>query len=119
MNLAINKAKEVAISFVTVRNSNHYGIAGFYTKMACDNGLIGISTTNSESIGVHLIITFVKKGQGAGTCLSFIVIDPKIFGDTQDLINHLSVFLKELRDVKRADENVPIYTHGEKEALIV
>ena len=29
----------------------------------------------------------------------------------------MSVFLQELRDAKRANENVPIYTHGEKEIL--
>ena len=30
---------------------------------------------------------------------------------------HLSVFLKELREAPRRDPNVPIYTHGEKEVL--
>lgn len=53
MNKAIEKAKQTGMAFVTVRNSNHYGIAGYYTKMACDRGLIGICTTNSESIMVH------------------------------------------------------------------
>lgn len=37
---------------VTVRNGNHFGIAGYYTKMACDEGLIGIACTNSEAIMV-------------------------------------------------------------------
>lgn len=228
--LAIEKAKKVGMAFVTVRNSNHYGIAGYYTKMACDEGLIGISTTNSESIAVHTnsreavlgsnpiafampadpipfwfdaattvvprgklevynkedkplvdswaidekgqictnaqhvlecinakngggiltlggatestgshkgygysmiseILSSITsggatsnhhiraKGVGAGSCHSFIVIDPKIFGDVKEIKNNLSVFLQELRDAKRADENVPIYTHGEKEYL--
>lgn len=53
MNKAIEKAKAVGMAFVTVRNSNHFGIAGYYAKMACDEGLIGISSTNSESIMVH------------------------------------------------------------------
>ena len=231
MNMAIKKAKEVGMAFVTVRNSNHFGIAGYYTKMACDAGLIGISSTNSESIMVHTnsreailgsnpiafampaepypfwfdaATTVVPKGklevyhkaskplssgwgvdetgaessdaervlgcidrklgaggilpvggkseesgshkgygysmicellcsitsggstsnhhvraknQGAGTCHSFIAIDPKIFGDPEEIKEHLSVFLGELRGAKRADENVPIYTHGEKELL--
>ncbi|MBQ3125390.1 MAG: Ldh family oxidoreductase [Clostridia bacterium] len=231
MKLAIKKAKEVGMAFVTVRNSNHYGIAGYYSKMACDEGLIGISTTNSESIAVHTNskqailgsnpIAFAmpaepypfwfdaattvvprgrlevynkenkpiaqswavdeegktctdaervlecindknsaggilvlggkteqdgshkgygysmiseilcaitsggstsnhhvrKKGQGAGTCHSFIVIDPKIFGDTETIKDHLSVFLQELRDAERADGEIPIYTHGEKEFI--
>ena len=231
MERAIEKAKQVGMAFVTVRNSNHYGIAGYYTKMACDKGLIGICTTNSESIMVHTgakqavlgsnPIAFAmpaepypfwfdaattvvpkgklevyhkadkslgrewatdengeecrdarrvlacidekkgvggilpiggrseesgshkgygfsmicellsaitsggatsnhhvrKPGQGAGTCHSFIVIDPAIFGDPDGMKAHLSEFLSELRGAKRADESVPIYTHGEKEAL--
>ncbi|MBQ8230518.1 MAG: Ldh family oxidoreductase [Lachnospiraceae bacterium] len=231
MNIAIEKAKQSGMAFVTVRNSNHYGIAGYYTKMACDQGLIGISTTNSESIMVHtnsrqailgsnplafampaepypfwfdaattvvpkgrlevynkeskpladlwavdehgksctdadhvlecidghidsggilpvgglsegmgshkgygysmiseLLCSITSggatsnhhqrvKGQGAGTCHSFIVINPSIFGDAEAIKEHLSVFLQELRDAKRADEQVPIYTHGEKEIL--
>jgi len=52
MNKAIEKAKSNGVGFVSVRNSNHYGIAGYYAKMACDEGLIGISTTNSEAIMV-------------------------------------------------------------------
>jgi len=51
--LAIEKAKASGMAFVTVRNSNHFGIAGYYTKMAADAGMIGIATTNSESIMVH------------------------------------------------------------------
>ena len=231
MNLAIEKAKKVGMAFVTVRNSNHYGIAGYYTKMACDQGMMAMCVTNSESIMVHTNskqailgsnpIAFAmpakpypfwfdaattvvpkgklevyhkadkplgenwgtdengeacrdakrvlacidskkgvggilpvggireesgshkgygfsmicellcaitsggatsnhhvrKPGQSAGTCHAFIVIDPKIFGDTQEIEAHLSAFLQELRDAKRADESVPIYTHGEKEAL--
>ncbi len=52
MEKAIEKAKTTGIGIVTVRNSNHYGIAGYYAKMACDAGLIGFSGTNSEAIMV-------------------------------------------------------------------
>lgn len=52
MVLAIRKARAGGIGIVTVRNSNHYGIAGYYAKMACDEGLIGFSFTNSEAIMV-------------------------------------------------------------------
>ncbi|MBR3934595.1 MAG: Ldh family oxidoreductase [Clostridia bacterium] len=52
MNIAIEKAKKVGMAIVTVRNSNHYGIAGYYAKMACREGLIGMSMTNSEAIMV-------------------------------------------------------------------
>ena len=228
--LAIEKAKRVGMAFVTVRNSNHFGIAGYYAKQACDAGMIGIATTNSESIMVHTgskkavlgsnpiafampadpipfwfdaATTVVPRGRievynkagkplpdgwaiddtgkecndaskvlacisahqgggilpvggskeesgshkgygfsmiaellssitsggatsnhhkrvagaGAGSCHSFIVIDPKIFGDPEEIRAHLSVFLKELREADRADAETPIYTHGEKEAI--
>ena len=52
METAIEKAKKTGMAIVTVRNSNHYGIAGYYAKMACDRGLIGMSFTNSEAIMV-------------------------------------------------------------------
>ena len=52
MNKAIEKAKKVGIGMVSVRNSNHFGIAGYYAKLACNEGLIGISCTNTEAIMV-------------------------------------------------------------------
>lgn len=52
MKLAIKKAKESGMAMVTVRHSNHYGIAGYYAKMACDEGLIGVSMTNTKAIMV-------------------------------------------------------------------
>ena len=52
MTMAIEKAKFHGIGLVTVRNSNHYGIAGYYAKMACKEGLLGLSCTNSAAIMV-------------------------------------------------------------------
>lgn len=52
MTLAVKKAAQSGIGIVTARNSNHYGIAGYYAKMACDKGFIGFSFTNSEAIMV-------------------------------------------------------------------
>jgi len=52
MELAIQKAKTTGVGIVSVRNSNHYGIAGYYAKMACKEGLMGFSCTNSEAIMV-------------------------------------------------------------------
>jgi len=47
MQKAIQKAQDLGLGMVTVRNSNHYGIAGYYAMMALDAGCIGMSTTNS------------------------------------------------------------------------
>ena len=57
MNLAIEKAKKTGMAIVSVRNSNHFGIAGYYAKMACDQGLIGMAMTNSEAI---MVPTFAR-----------------------------------------------------------
>jgi LDH2 family malate/lactate/ureidoglycolate dehydrogenase len=50
MKLAIKKAKESGMAIVTVRNSTHYGIAGYYSMMAAKENLLGISLTNSEAL---------------------------------------------------------------------
>jgi len=52
MNMAIKKAKASGCGMVTVRNSNHYGIASFYTELAAAQDLIGVCMTNTEAICV-------------------------------------------------------------------
>ncbi len=48
MSMAIEKAKEYGIGMTVVRNSTHYGIAGYYATMATDNDMIGITGTNAR-----------------------------------------------------------------------
>jgi L-2-hydroxycarboxylate dehydrogenase (NAD+) len=48
MEIAIAKAKEFGMAMVAVRNSNHYGIAGYWVKMAIDADMIGITGTNAR-----------------------------------------------------------------------
>ena len=48
MELAIEKAKKKGLGMVVVRNSTHYGIAGYYVLMAIEAGMIGISGTNAR-----------------------------------------------------------------------
>lgn len=48
MELAIKKAKKCGMGMVAVKNSNHYGIAGYYSKMASESGMIGICGTNTR-----------------------------------------------------------------------
>ena len=50
MELAIAKAKVADIGVVSLRRSNHYGIAGYYAMMALEHGLIGVSLTNSSPL---------------------------------------------------------------------
>ena len=228
MNIAIEKAKKSGIAVVTVRNSNHFGIAGYYAKMACDAGFIGMAFTNSEAIMVptfgrlamlgsnpiavampaepydfffdasttvvtrgkleiynklgkplpegwalnaqgkgstdakDVLANIVAKNGGGimplggeteqlgshkgygygmfceiftsilsmgltsnhthiggkgGTCHGFIAIDPNIFGNADEIKEHFSVFLKELRESPKSEGQNRIYTHGEKEVF--
>ena len=48
MDLAIEKAKKLGMGMVAVRNSTHYGIAGYYANMAVEQGLIGVTGTNAR-----------------------------------------------------------------------
>ena len=228
MSIAIEKAKKSGMAIVTVRNSNHFGIAGYYAKMACDAGLLGMAMTNSEAIMVPTfgrmamlgsnpiaiacpadpydfffdasttVVTrgkleiynklakplpegwaLDKDGKGSsdakdvlgnivakngggimplggeteqlgghkgygygmfceifcsilsmgitsnhthtngkgGTCHGFMAVDPKIFGDPAAIKEHLSTFLRELRESPKAEGATRIYTHGEKEII--
>lgn len=48
MRLAIEKAKKYGLGAVAVRNSSHFGIAGYYSLMAIKEGMIGFVTTNTR-----------------------------------------------------------------------
>lgn len=52
MTMVINKANKIGSSFASIRNSNHFGIAGYYTEMAAKNDMIGICMTNTAALGV-------------------------------------------------------------------
>ncbi|NLB32157.1 MAG: Ldh family oxidoreductase [Tissierellia bacterium] len=53
MNMAIEKAKKYGMGMVAVRNSTHYGIAGYYTTMATKENMIGITGTNARPSIAH------------------------------------------------------------------
>ena len=48
MKIAIEKAKKYGMGMVVVRNSSHYGIAGYYASMAAAQDMIGITGTNAR-----------------------------------------------------------------------
>ncbi|MFX0040182.1 MAG: Ldh family oxidoreductase [Promethearchaeota archaeon] len=48
MRLAIEKARKYGVGAVAVRNSTHFGIAGYYSSMAIKEGMIGFVTTNTR-----------------------------------------------------------------------
>jgi L-2-hydroxycarboxylate dehydrogenase (NAD+) len=48
MRLAIQKARLYGMGAVAVRNSSHYGVAGYYPLMAVKEGMVGVSFTNAH-----------------------------------------------------------------------
>ena len=50
MEVAIKKAKQAGTGWVSVKNSNHYGIAGYHAMMALEHDMIGISMTNASPL---------------------------------------------------------------------
>ncbi len=50
MRMAIRKAKQSGAAWVSVRNSYHFGIAGYYAMMALEHDMIGIAMTNANPL---------------------------------------------------------------------
>ena len=50
MQIAIDKAKNVGTGWVSVQNSNHFGIAGYHAMMALQHDMIGIAFTNASPL---------------------------------------------------------------------
>lgn len=48
MQMAIEKARQFGMGSVAVRNSAHFGIAGYYPLMAAEAGMIGMAFTNAR-----------------------------------------------------------------------
>ncbi|SDL84260.1 Malate/lactate/ureidoglycolate dehydrogenase, LDH2 family [Pedobacter sp. ok626] len=50
MKIAMEKAKTYGSGWVAVKNSNHFGIAGYHALMAVEQDMIGISMTNASPL---------------------------------------------------------------------
>ena len=50
MQVAIDKAKNVGTGWVSVKNSNHFGIAGYHAMMALEHDMIGWAMTNASAL---------------------------------------------------------------------
>ncbi len=70
MEKCIEKAKQNYMCFAAIRNSNHYGIAGYYSLMALEAGMIGFSVTNAAPL---VVPTFGKDAVLGTNPISFSV----------------------------------------------
>lgn len=50
MDIAIEKAKNVGSGWISIKNSNHYGIAGYHAMMALEHDMVGMSMTNASPL---------------------------------------------------------------------
>lgn len=49
MDMAIEKARAAGVGVVTVKNSNHFGMAWYFVKRAVEQGMIGVALSNADS----------------------------------------------------------------------
>jgi L-2-hydroxycarboxylate dehydrogenase (NAD+) len=52
METVIGKARSAGAAFGCVRDSNHFGIAGYYAMMAMGEDMLGLAMTNTAALGV-------------------------------------------------------------------
>jgi len=50
MRIAMEKARQVGTGWVSVSNSNHFGIAGYHAMLALEENMIGIAMTNASAL---------------------------------------------------------------------
>jgi LDH2 family malate/lactate/ureidoglycolate dehydrogenase len=63
MELSVELAREHGVGVVTARRSGHYGAAAYYVMRPARQGLVALSTTNSEP----LVVPFGGRGWALGT----------------------------------------------------
>jgi ureidoglycolate dehydrogenase (NAD+) len=93
METAISKAKDTGIAYAVVKNSGHYGAAGYYANMASEADMFGISMTNVDPcmavpgakeavLGTNPIAYAVPAGKGKSVMFDIatsVVAASKIF----------------------------------------
>ncbi|KAJ0173991.1 hypothetical protein K1T71_010137 [Dendrolimus kikuchii] len=77
MDIAIKKAKETGVGWVTVKGSNHNGIAGWWAQKAAKQGLLGMAFTNTSSL-----LTPTRSKQPALGTNPISVVAPASQGET-------------------------------------
>jgi LDH2 family malate/lactate/ureidoglycolate dehydrogenase len=96
MEIAIRKAKENGIAGIAVRNSSHFGFAGYYPLMAVEHGMVGMAFTNARpsicpTFGTEPMLGTNPIAFGAPTDLEF----PCIFDAATSIIQRGTVELYE------------------------
>jgi len=104
MNMCIQKAKQSGIAAVTVKNSNHYGIAGYYAMMALEHNMIGLSMTNSQPL---VSPTFGRTAVVGTNPISVAVPSHKAFPFVLDMATSAVAYGK-IQLYEKKNESIPI-----------
>jgi LDH2 family malate/lactate/ureidoglycolate dehydrogenase len=62
MEAVLKKAEASGVAFGAVKNSNHFGVAGYYAMLALERDMIGIASTNSVRYGAPTFGREIKLG---------------------------------------------------------
>lgn len=104
MDIAMDKAKTCGIGMVSVKNSNHFGVAAFYAFHAIQNQMIGLVITNSSPA----IAAYNTKVPLVGTNPLAIGVPP---GQEKPLLLDMSTSVVARGKVRRAflmGEKIPV-----------
>jgi len=114
MKLAIEKAKQFGVGWVAANNSNHYGIAGWYSMQAANEGLMGLSFTNTSP--------FLQPTRAKGSALGtnpITLAAPGLDGDQFVLdMATTAVALGKLEIQSRKNEPIPAGWASDKEGKV-
>ncbi|MCL2352056.1 MAG: Ldh family oxidoreductase [Firmicutes bacterium] len=103
MDMAVEKAAEYGTGMVAVRNSTHYGIAGYYATMASQRGMIGITGTNARP---SIAPTFGVENMLGTNPLTFAMPSDEPFDFVLDCATSVSQRGK-IEVYDRADKDIP------------
>ena len=121
MNRIIEKAASNGSAFGCVRDSNHFGIAGFYAMQALERDMIGIASTNTAALGLP---TFGRQVMYGTNPLAFaapaaeekaFVLDMSTTVVTRGKIEDMDKMLRDLRLSPPAAGAERVYFAGQKE----
>ncbi len=103
MQLAIAKARATGMGMVAVRNSNHFGIAGYYALMAVEAGMVGMVGTNARP---SIAPTFGTEGMLGTNPITFGMPTDEKFPFMLDCATSVSQRGK-IEEYARLDKEIP------------
>ena len=131
MRLAMDKAREYGLGTVAVRNSSHFGIAGYYALMTAKEGMIGLYFTNALTHAVELSklpqvevyvvggylrgVSYAMVGRLARQALDGVYFDLAFLGANGVSLEH-GVTIPALEEAETAAE---VVRHARKTVLVV